>query len=123
MQLPVFNERFVVERLLDAVCAIDWPRDRFEVQLLDDRTDDTRAIAAAKVASLQAAGLDVKHLHRTDRRGYKAGALAAATPQARGEFLAVFDADFVPEPDFLRRTDRPLHRPTTSGSCRRAGRT
>ena len=104
VQLPVYNERFVVERLLDSVCALDWPRDRLEVQLLDDSTDDTREIAAAKVASLQAAGFDVKHLHRANRRGYKAGALAAATPGARGEFLAVFDADFVPTPDFLRKT-------------------
>jgi cellulose synthase/poly-beta-1,6-N-acetylglucosamine synthase-like glycosyltransferase len=104
VQLPVFNERYVVERLLDSVCALDWPRDRLEVQLLDDSTDDTTQIAAAKVAELRARGYDVRHLHRSDRRGYKAGALAAATPSARGEFLAVFDADFVPEPDFLRRT-------------------
>jgi cellulose synthase/poly-beta-1,6-N-acetylglucosamine synthase-like glycosyltransferase len=104
VQLPVFNERYVVERLLESVCALDWPRDRLEVQLLDDSTDDTRDIAAAKVAELRARGHDVRHLHRTDRRGYKAGALAAGTSSARGEFLAVFDADFVPEPDFLRRT-------------------
>lgn len=104
IQLPIFNERFVVERLLEAVCAIDWPADRLEVQLLDDSTDDTKEIAARKVAELVARGHDVKHVHRVDRTGYKAGALAAATPAARGEFLAVFDADFVPERDFLRRT-------------------
>ncbi len=104
VQLPVFNERYVVGRLLDAVCALDWPKDRLEVQLLDDSTDDTTEIAAAKVADLVARGFDVKHLHRTDRKGYKAGALAAATPKARGDFLAVFDADFVPERGFLRHT-------------------
>jgi cellulose synthase/poly-beta-1,6-N-acetylglucosamine synthase-like glycosyltransferase len=104
VQLPVFNEQFVVERLLDAVCAFDWPRDKLEIQLLDDSTDGTVEIAAAKVAALQKQGFDVKHLHRTDRSGYKAGALAAAMEQARGEYLAVFDADFVPDPDFLRQT-------------------
>jgi cellulose synthase/poly-beta-1,6-N-acetylglucosamine synthase-like glycosyltransferase len=103
VQLPIFNEQFVVERLLEGVCALDWPRDRLEVQLLDDSTDDTVEIAARKVAELRARGFDVKHLHRTDRSGYKAGALKAATPHARGDLLAVFDADFVPEPDFLRR--------------------
>ncbi len=104
VQLPVFNEQFVVERLLDCVAAFDWPKDRLEIQLLDDSTDETVEIAAAKVAELRARGYDVHHLHRSDRTGYKAGALAAAIPKARGEFLAVFDADFVPEPDFLQRT-------------------
>jgi cellulose synthase/poly-beta-1,6-N-acetylglucosamine synthase-like glycosyltransferase len=104
VQLPVFNERYVVERLLESVCALDWPKDRLEVQLLDDSTDDTKDIAAAKVAELVARGFDVKHLHRVNRKGYKAGALAEATPKARGELLAVFDADFVPEPSFLRKT-------------------
>jgi glycosyltransferase involved in cell wall biosynthesis len=104
VQLPVYNERFVVERLLDAVCGIDWPRDRLQVQVLDDSTDETTEIAARKVAELRGRGFDVVHVRRADRSGYKAGALAAATPSARGEFLAVFDADFVPSPDFLRRT-------------------
>jgi cellulose synthase/poly-beta-1,6-N-acetylglucosamine synthase-like glycosyltransferase len=104
VQLPVFNEQYVVERVLETVCALDWPKDRLEIQLLDDSTDTSREIAAAKIAALRARGHDVVHLHRTDRRGYKAGALAAACPKARGEFLAVFDADFVPNSDFLRRT-------------------
>ena len=104
VQLPIYNERYVVERLLESVCAIEWPRDRLEIQLLDDSTDDTREIAAAKIADLVARGFDVKHVRRADRAGYKAGALASATPHARGEFLAVFDADFVPEADFLRQT-------------------
>jgi cellulose synthase/poly-beta-1,6-N-acetylglucosamine synthase-like glycosyltransferase len=112
IQLPIYNERFVVERLLESVCAIDWPADRLEVQLLDDSTDDTRTIAAAKVADLVARGFDVKHVRRPDRSGYKAGALAAATPLARGDYLAVFDADFVPEPDFLRRTMDHFNDPT-----------
>ncbi len=104
VQLPVFNEQFVVERLLDSICAFDWPRDKLEIQLLDDSTDDTVHISAAKVAALCKQGFDVVHLHRTDRTGYKAGALREATQVAKGDFLAVFDADFVPEPDFLRKT-------------------
>jgi cellulose synthase/poly-beta-1,6-N-acetylglucosamine synthase-like glycosyltransferase len=104
VQLPIFNERFVVERLLESVCRIDWPIDRLEVQLLDDSTDETVSIAAAKVRELRARGFDVKHLHRTDRTGYKAGALREAMAAARGDYLAVFDADFVPDPDFLRQT-------------------
>jgi cellulose synthase/poly-beta-1,6-N-acetylglucosamine synthase-like glycosyltransferase len=112
VQLPIYNEQFVVERLLEGVCAMDWPRDRFEVQLLDDSTDETVAIAARKVDELRARGFDVTHLHRTDRSGFKAGALRAATPRARGELLAVFDADFVPSRDFLRRTVHHFTDPT-----------
>jgi len=104
IQLPIFNEKFVVERLLDAVCAFDWPREKLEIQLLDDSTDDTVEVSAAKVAALRQQGFDVKHIHRVDRGGYKAGALKAGMEVARGEFLAVFDADFVPQPDFLRST-------------------
>jgi cellulose synthase/poly-beta-1,6-N-acetylglucosamine synthase-like glycosyltransferase len=104
VQLPVFNERFVVERLLEAVCAFDWPRDRLEIQVLDDSTDATVEISRAKVEELRSRGFDVVHLHRRDRTGYKAGALGEAMDVARGDFLAVFDADFVPEPDFLRKT-------------------
>jgi cellulose synthase/poly-beta-1,6-N-acetylglucosamine synthase-like glycosyltransferase len=104
VQLPIYNERFVVERLLESVCRIDWPTDRLEVQLLDDSTDETVEIAAAKVRELRARGYDVKHLHRTDRTGYKAGALREAMSLARGDYLAVFDADFVPDADFLKKT-------------------
>jgi len=104
IQLPIYNEQFVVERLLDAVCAIDWPREKLEIQLLDDSTDETVQVAAAKVADLRAQGFDVHHVHRTDRTGYKAGALREAMAVARGDLLAVFDADFVPKPDFLRQT-------------------
>ncbi|MDX1631644.1 MAG: glycosyltransferase [Thermoanaerobaculia bacterium] len=104
VQLPLYNERFVAGRLLRAVARLDYPRDRLEIQVLDDSTDETREIVAARVEKLTRQGLDIHHLHRSDRRGYKAGALAEATEIARGELLCVFDADFVPPPDFLRRT-------------------
>ncbi len=104
VQLPMFNEMYVAERLLDAVAAIRWPRDRFEIQVLDDSTDETREIVAKKVAELCARGIDAKHLHRADRTGFKAGALERGLREARGELLLVFDADFVPEPDILERT-------------------
>jgi cellulose synthase/poly-beta-1,6-N-acetylglucosamine synthase-like glycosyltransferase len=104
VQLPIFNERYVIRRLIDAVAALDYPRDRLEVQVLDDSTDETRALAAACVAEERARGLDIAHLPRAARSGFKAGALAAGLCAARGEFVAIFDADFVPGPDFLRRT-------------------
>ncbi len=103
VQLPVYNEPAVVARLVDAAAALDWPRDRFEVQLLDDSTDDTAERAAPAVARARAAGVRVSVLRRADRAGFKAGALAAGLAQASGELIAVFDADFVPSPDFLRR--------------------
>lgn len=104
VQLPVFNELHVVERLIEAMARLDYPRDRLQVQVLDDSTDETLALACAAAESQRAAGLDIEVLHRQDRSGYKAGALAAALPAATGEFIAIFDADFVPPPDFLRRT-------------------
>lgn len=103
VQLPIFNEARVVERLLAAVAALDWPADRLEIQVLDDSTDDTKDLAAHWVAYHQQRGVPIVHLHRTDRSGYKAGALTAGLEQARGEFIALFDADFVPQPDFLLR--------------------
>ncbi len=103
-QLPIYNERNVIARLLQAVCAFDYPRDKHEIQVLDDSTDETSAIVAKLVAELRTAGHDVHHLHRADRTGFKAGALAAGLAVARGEYVAVFDADFVPPPDFLRQT-------------------
>ena len=102
VQLPIFNERYVVDRLLDAAGKLDWPRDRLEIQVLDDSTDDTRELAAEHVARLARRGLDIVHLHRTDRSGFKAGALKAGMAVAKGELLAIFDADFVPQPSFLR---------------------
>lgn len=102
VQLPVFNERFVVERLIDAVAALDYPRERLQIQVLDDSTDDTTVLAAARVAHHRAAGIWIEHLHRTDRTGFKAGALGAGLVHAKGEFIAIFDADFVPVPEALK---------------------
>lgn len=104
VQLPIFNERYVLSRLLEAVTRLDYPPDKLEIQILDDSTDDTTARAAALAQRYRARGFQIVHLHRQVRDGYKAGALRDALPVARGEFLAVFDADFVPPPDFLRRT-------------------
>jgi cellulose synthase/poly-beta-1,6-N-acetylglucosamine synthase-like glycosyltransferase len=103
VQLPIYNERYVARRLLGAVGALDYPHDRLEIQVLDDSTDDTGAIVAETVSRLRARGLTVVHLHRRERTGFKAGALAAGLKEARGEFVAIFDADAVPEPDMLRQ--------------------
>ncbi len=103
-QLPIYNEKNVVARLLRAVCAFDYPADRHEIQVLDDSTDETSAVVAELVAELQTLGHDIHHLRRTHRQGFKAGALAEGLAVARGEFVAIFDADFVPAPDFLRAT-------------------
>ncbi len=104
VQLPIYNERYVARRLLEAVCALDYPADRLEIQVLDDSTDDTTAILAETARRLQNRGITVLHLTRVERTGFKAGALAAGLEGARGEFVAIFDADFVPPPDFLRKT-------------------
>jgi len=104
VQLPVFNERYVVERLLEAVARLDYPRDRLEIQVLDDSTDDTTALIAQRVEALRAQGYRIRHICRADRIGFKAGALAEGLGRAGGEFLALFDADFVPASDFLLRT-------------------
>ena len=104
VQLPIYNERYVVRRLIEAVCALDYPRGKLEIQVLDDSTDDTRSIVTELVNQYRAAGIDITHVHRTDRTGFKAGALKAGLATAKGEFLAIFDADFVPPADFLRRT-------------------
>lgn len=103
IQLPIYNEMYVVDRLVEAVCRIRYPRERLEIQVLDDSTDETRAIAELAVRRYAAQGFDIKYLHRTDRTGYKAGALDAGLRAARGEFIAIFDADFVPPADFLER--------------------
>ncbi len=105
VQLPIYNERYVVTRLLDAAARLDYPPDRLYIQLLDDSTDDTSAIAAAHIAALrQAAGPRIDHIRRPHRTGYKAGALAHGLALTTCELAAVFDADFIPPPDFLRRT-------------------
>lgn len=102
VQLPIYNERYVVKRLIEAAAAIDYPRDRLEIQVLDDSVDETRAIAAERVAALREEGLDIVHLVRERREGFKAGALQHGLERARGDLLAIFDADFVPPPSILR---------------------
>jgi len=104
VQLPIYNELYVAERLLEAVARLDYPREQLEIQVLDDSTDETRDLVALAVRRLAARGFDIVHRHRQDRRGYKAGALAEGLKTARGEFIAIFDADFIPPPDFLQRT-------------------
>ncbi len=101
VQLPVYNERYVVERLIRAACSLDYPSDRLEIQVLDDSTDDTSAMAARLVETLRRAGHDITHIRRGHREGFKAGALAHGLRTARGELIAIFDADFVPGPRFL----------------------
>jgi len=102
IQLPIYNEMYVVERLLEAVAAMDYPPSRFEIQLLDDSTDETVDIAARKIAELQARGIQAVQVRRPERTGFKAGALAYGLEFARGEFIAIFDADFLPRPNYLR---------------------
>jgi len=103
IQLPLYNEMYVADRLIDAVCAIEYPRERLEIQVLDDSTDETRAIAGGAVSRWAARGVDIKYIHRRDRTGYKAGALEQGLKVARGEFVGIFDADFIPTTDFLMR--------------------
>jgi cellulose synthase/poly-beta-1,6-N-acetylglucosamine synthase-like glycosyltransferase len=103
IQLPLYNEMYVADRLIDAVCAIEYPRELLEIQVLDDSTDETCRIAEAAVRRFAAQGVDIKYYHRTTRTGYKAGALETGLAVARGEFVAIFDADFIPSPDFLAR--------------------
>ncbi len=104
IQLPIYNERYVIERLVEAVSRFDYPRDLLEIQVLDDSTDETRQIARACVERYQALGLPITYHHRANRAGFKAGALGEGLRSATGEFIAMFDADFLPAPDFLRLT-------------------
>jgi len=103
VQLPLFNELYVVDRLLKAVTAFDYPREKLEIQVLDDSTDETVKVAEAVVAKYAEQGFDIHYIHRTDRTGFKAGALENGNRTAKGELLAIFDADFVPKPDCLRK--------------------
>ncbi len=104
IQLPIYNEMYVADRLIDAVCLIDYPRELLEIQVLDDSTDETTKVAERAVRRNADEGIDIKYIHRTDRTGYKAGALEAGLKVATGEFVAIFDADFLPTTDFLQRT-------------------
>ena len=101
VQLPIFNEQYVIDRLIEACCRLDYPADRLEIQVLDDSTDETQGVASRIVESYRALGHNIVYLHRTNRHGYKAGALDAGLKQASGELVAIFDADFVPPPDWL----------------------
>jgi cellulose synthase/poly-beta-1,6-N-acetylglucosamine synthase-like glycosyltransferase len=103
VQLPIFNEQFVIDRLIEAVCAMEYPREKLEIQVLDDSTDETQEVAAGIVARYAALGHPVVYIHRTNRHGFKAGALDAGLKATKGEFVAIFDADFVPPPDWLMK--------------------
>ena len=104
VQLPIYNEMYVAERLIAAVCRLDYPRELLEIQVLDDSVDETTAVAERAVRRHAAAGIHITCLHRANRTGYKAGALEAGLHVAAGEYVAIFDADFIPSPDFLRRS-------------------
>jgi cellulose synthase/poly-beta-1,6-N-acetylglucosamine synthase-like glycosyltransferase len=104
IQLPIYNEMYVADRLIDAVCQIEYPRELLEIQVLDDSTDETCSVAEQAVRRNASRGVDICYIHRTDRTGYKAGALDAGLKTAKGEFVAIFDADFIPTADFLKRT-------------------
>ena len=111
IQIPLYNEKFVVARIIDRVAAIDYPKDRLQIQVIDDSTDESIQIAAERIASHKASGFDIEHIRRSNRIGYKAGALADAMESVSGEFIAIFDADFLPEPDFLMKTLGQFHSP------------
>ena len=104
VQIPAYNEMYVIERVIDAVCAFDYPTDKLDVQVLDDSTDETQKIARNAVERWRDQGIDIEYIHRTDRRGFKAGALENGLKTAKGEFIAIFDVDFVPTQDFLQRS-------------------
>ena len=109
IQLPIFNERYVIERLVDSIAQFDYPRDKLDIQVLDDSTDETREIARGCVERYQQLGLPISYHLRTNREGYKAGALQEGLKTAQGELVAIFDADFLPPADFLRRTVPYFH--------------
>lgn len=104
IQLPLYNEMYVVERLINAVCAIDYPKDKMEIQVLDDSTDETTSIVAKAVEAKKNEGFDISHIRRGSREGFKAGALKEGMKIAKGEYIAIFDADFIPQKEFLKRT-------------------
>ena len=104
IQLPIYNEQHVAERLIDACAKIDYPADKLQIQVLDDSDDSTTALIFAAAQNWQQQGIHINVVRRENRTGYKAGALEYALPAATGEYIAIFDADFVPPADFLRRT-------------------
>jgi len=104
IQLPIYNELYVVERLIDTIANFNYPKDKFEIQVLDDSTDESIQITANKVAEIKKQGIDIKHIRRRYRIGFKAGALEYGLKVAKGEFIVIFDADFIPDQDFLLKT-------------------
>jgi cellulose synthase/poly-beta-1,6-N-acetylglucosamine synthase-like glycosyltransferase len=104
VQLPIYNEMYVAERLIDTIIQLDYPKEKLEIQVLDDSTDETVDLVAAKVKLYQAAGFEIYQVRRKDRKGFKAGALKEGMKQAKGEFIAIFDADFLPRKEFLKAT-------------------
>ncbi len=104
IQLPLYNEMYVIERLINAVCEIEYPKDKMEIQVLDDSTDETTAIVAKIVEQKKLQGFDISHIRRGTREGYKAGALKEGMKIAKGEYIAIFDADFIPNKEFLKKT-------------------
>ncbi len=112
IQLPIFNEQYVIDRLVECVCKIEYPRDRLQIQVLDDSTDETVEVARSVVERYAAMGHDISHHHRTNREGYKAGALDAGLKTATGEFVAIFDADYMPQPEWLMKVIHHFANPT-----------
>ncbi len=104
IQLPVYNELYVMERLLDNIGKIEYPKDKLEIQVLDDSTDESFELTKACIEKLENKGFDIKHVHRTNREGFKAGALKAGLEKAKGDLIAIFDADFLPQKDWLFKT-------------------
>lgn len=111
VQIPLYNEPLVTGRIIDAVAAFDWPAEKLDIQVLDDSTDETRRMVDDRVAYWSCRGIDIYAIRRNRRTGYKAGALANGLKQAKGELIAIFDADFVPRPDFLQKTVPHFSRP------------
>lgn len=103
IQIPVYNERYVIQRLLENLAQMQYPKDRFDIQVLDDSTDESSAIIDAAIANMQRLGIDASVMRRGQRTGFKAGALQAGLPYCKGELIAIFDADFTPSPQFLNR--------------------
>jgi cellulose synthase/poly-beta-1,6-N-acetylglucosamine synthase-like glycosyltransferase len=104
VQLPMFNEMYVAQRVIEGACQIDWPRDKMQIQVLDDSTDESAEIARACVERMRHQGHNIQYIHRTNRSGYKAGALASVMPEVTGEFILIFDADFIPTRDIVRKS-------------------
>lgn len=122
VQLPLYNELYVTERLLENISLLDYPKDKLEIQVLDDSTDETVESTKCQIEKLQNTGLDIKHITRSDRKGFKAGALKEGLKSAKGEFIAIFDADFMPKKTGCTRPS-PILRMKILVWCRPAGDT